>query len=135
MPRFFVSNIVHNRAEGMDTHHTRRYQIYLKGYSPYITAIAVTQSEYDKQNPRKRPLKLSVRDKELVKKFSLYISAALILSSVLTMNPQNVLGMILLLALAQIRMSSLFRSQVQTMSGWTETVTSLLRPEASNFAC
>ncbi len=54
----------------------------------------------DKQNPRKRPLILSVRDKELVKKFSLYISAALILSSVLTMNPQNVLGMILLLALS-----------------------------------
>ena len=54
----------------------------------------------DKLNPRKRHLKLSVRDKEVVKKLSLYISAALLLSSVLTMNPQNILSMILLLALS-----------------------------------
>ena len=54
----------------------------------------------DKLNPRKKHLKLTEKDKELVKRYSIYISGALLLSAALSYNPQNVLCMILLIALS-----------------------------------
>jgi 4-hydroxybenzoate polyprenyltransferase len=54
----------------------------------------------DKLNPRKKYLKLTERNKYLVKKFSIYISGGLLLSSFLSSNPQNILCMVLLIALS-----------------------------------
>lgn len=54
----------------------------------------------DKLNPRKKHLRLTERDKELVKRFSIYISGVLLLSSALSSNPQNIVFMILLIALS-----------------------------------
>lgn len=56
--------------------------------------------ESDKLNPRKKDFSLSAQDIELIKKYSKYASGALFLSSILSTNPQNLILMILLLAVS-----------------------------------